>query len=222
MAETMEAPSNLIAVAVAIAVVALSLAILALRQSRRKASSPRVPEPYEMPLEKDGSKTLRLLVNRLDQPTRRALEGAAGLAQRRTHYYLDLEHWLAKIFQSPGPRLKQVFSENEALIERIESELSRALSSFPKGNPSIPEISTGVMEPLDESCVVEKNQSVRSCHLLLALLTDASLSARIGKTVPSLAELPMEDLRASVNEPERELMDEESERELHDEFGTEM
>jgi hypothetical protein len=188
----MELQINLNSIAITIACLALLVAIIALRRSRL----PRVLEPFEIPFRGNAlKKAPKQLVSQLDEPARRALEAAAGLAKARTHYFVDLEHWLVRIFQAPGPGLDRVLNENKRLAETIADELLQALSSFPTGNTSIPQLSTGVIDLLSESCVVGGSQFVRSSHLLLTLLTDAELSARIRKTVPSLAKLPVEPLR---------------------------
>ena len=136
----MELQINLGYIAIAIACLALLVAIIALRQSRLS----RIQEPFEVPFRENAlKKTPKQLVSQLDKPARRALEGAAGLAKARTHYFVDLEHWLVRIFQAPGPGLDQVLNENKCLVETIADELSQALSSFPTGNTSIPQIVNG-------------------------------------------------------------------------------
>ena len=37
---------------------------------------------------------LKQLVGRLNDPCRRALEAAAGMTLSRTHYNVEIEHWL--------------------------------------------------------------------------------------------------------------------------------
>jgi type VI secretion system protein VasG len=216
----MEGSVNLSTVAIAIACLALLVAIVALHQARERTGSPPVREPYTT-INREYKSTLKLFVSQLDEPARRALESAAGLAKAHTHYYLDLEHWLVKVFQTPGPELQKVLQENQILAETIKDELSRALSTFPTGNSSAPQLSTGVVNLLFASCVVEKEQFVGPCDLLLALLVNTELSARIGKTVPSLVKLPVESLRALENHPKKESMHPESEKESHGELRSE-
>lgn len=43
---------------------------------------------------------LKLLVSRLNTPCRRALEAAAGLALSRSHYNVEIEHWLVQLADS--------------------------------------------------------------------------------------------------------------------------
>ena len=43
---------------------------------------------------------LQSLVGRLNQHCRSTLEGAVGLTLSRTHYNVEIEHWLAKLIES--------------------------------------------------------------------------------------------------------------------------
>ena len=40
---------------------------------------------------------LRSLIAKLNNPCRQALEAAAGLTLSRSHYNIELEHWLLKL-----------------------------------------------------------------------------------------------------------------------------
>jgi len=43
---------------------------------------------------------LRSLIGKLNDTTRSALEGAAGLCLSRTHYDVEVEHYLLKLLES--------------------------------------------------------------------------------------------------------------------------
>ena len=45
---------------------------------------------------------LKSLVGKLDEHCRRALEAAAGLTLSRSHYNVELEHWLLKLVDGNG------------------------------------------------------------------------------------------------------------------------
>ena len=51
---------------------------------------------------------LKALIGKLDHSARSALEGAAGLCLSRTHYDIEIEHYLLKLLDSTGGR----FCEN--------------------------------------------------------------------------------------------------------------
>lgn len=43
---------------------------------------------------------LKALIGKLDHSARSALEGAAGLCLSRTHYDIEIEHYLSKLLDS--------------------------------------------------------------------------------------------------------------------------
>ena len=45
---------------------------------------------------------LRAVIGKLNPTTRNALEGAAGLCLARTHYNVEIEHFLMKLLDSSG------------------------------------------------------------------------------------------------------------------------
>ncbi len=44
---------------------------------------------------------LRSLVAKMNDPCRRSLEAAAGYTLSRTHYNVEIEHWLLKLLDVP-------------------------------------------------------------------------------------------------------------------------
>ena len=64
---------------------------------RRRSAGNEVPggnEKHVRPIE------LKPLIGRLNDVCRRALEAAAGLTLSRTHYNVEIEHWLIKLARS--------------------------------------------------------------------------------------------------------------------------
>ena len=53
---------------------------------------------------------LKSLVGRLNEACRRALEAAAGLTLSRTHYNVEIEHWLLKLLDSARRRHRRDLS----------------------------------------------------------------------------------------------------------------
>ena len=55
---------------------------------------------------------LRSLIGRLGATPRRALEGAAGLAMSRTHYEVDVEHWLEKLLEESAGDIPKILRDS--------------------------------------------------------------------------------------------------------------
>ena len=50
------------------------------------------------------STNLKALIDKLNDTTRRALEAAAGLCVARTHYDIEIEHYLLKVLDGSRQR----------------------------------------------------------------------------------------------------------------------
>ena len=53
---------------------------------------------------------LKSLVGKLNPACRVALEGAAGLCLSRTHYNVELEHWLIKLMETDDSDFQQLLT----------------------------------------------------------------------------------------------------------------
>ncbi len=68
---------------------------------------------------------LRSLIGKLDDTSRRALEGAAGLSMSRTHYEVEVEHWLAKLMEDGESDIPCVLRRFEMDPDRFAQSLDR-------------------------------------------------------------------------------------------------
>ena len=53
---------------------------------------------------------LRSLVAKMNDPCRRSLEAAAGYTLSRSHYNVELEHWLLKLLDVPNSDIAADFA----------------------------------------------------------------------------------------------------------------
>ena len=73
---------------------------------------------------------LRSLIGRLSNPTRRALEGAAGLAMSHTHYDVELEHWFEKMLEESAGDLPKILRDSDVDPDRFLADLNLALNAM--------------------------------------------------------------------------------------------
>ncbi len=123
---------------------------------------------------------LKSLVAKLNDPCRRSLEGAAGLTLSRTHYNIEIEHWLLKLLEVNNSDLAKIFAHYEIDTARLNADLTRLLDKLKTGNSRPPALSPNVVALAREAWVLGSLQygaaHVRSGHVLLAFLTDETLS----------------------------------------------
>jgi len=123
---------------------------------------------------------LKSLIGKLNDPTRSALEAAAGLCLSRTHYDIEIEHLLLKLLDSSDGDLAYILKNYGIDKSRLAAELTRSIDKFKSGNARNPAISPSLLKTLTEAWTLGSIDyglgKVRSGTALLALLTNDELS----------------------------------------------
>jgi type VI secretion system protein VasG len=123
---------------------------------------------------------LKQLVARLNDTCRRALEAAAGLTLSRTHYNVEIEHWLVKLADRSDGDMAAILRHYEIDNARFLTDLNRSLEKMKTGNgraPSLaPEITDMVKQAWLFASLEQGSGKIRSGHLLWALLADETLA----------------------------------------------
>jgi type VI secretion system protein VasG len=126
---------------------------------------------------------LRSLIGKLNRTTRNTLEGAAGLCLSRTHYEVEIEHFLTKLLDDAGSDLGPILRQFGVDKARLATELGRSLDKLKSGNARNPVISTGVYKMFTEAWTygsLEFGSSlVRSGYAIVALVSNEELSRLI-------------------------------------------
>src|SRR5205807_4480190 len=76
----------------------------------------------------------RNLIDKLNATCNRGLQAAAGLCLSRTHFHVEVEHWLLKLVETTGTDLAPVFRHYQIDAGRVKRELDAALGKFKTGN----------------------------------------------------------------------------------------
>lgn len=122
---------------------------------------------------------LKSLIGKLNDSTRGALEAAAGLCLARTHYDIEVEHYLTKLLDSTDNDAAAIFKHFEVDTSRFSGELARALDKLKTGNARTPALSPTLMKMLIEAWTVGSIDysagQVRTGYTILALATNDEL-----------------------------------------------
>ena len=131
----------------------------------------------------------KVLLSKLNAPSRRALEAAAGLCMSRTNSYVEIEHWLLKLLEIDNGDLQKILKQYGIDSGRVNRELSKALETFKTGSGRVPSFSEEISELMQEAWSIASleygSAQLRSGHLLVALLAERSLAARLSSSSPS-------------------------------------
>lgn len=122
---------------------------------------------------------LKSLIGKLNDSTRGALEAAAGLCLARTHYDIEVEHYLSKLLDSTDNDVAAIFKHFEIDTSRLSGELARAMDKLKSGNARTPTLSPTLMRMLIEAWTIGSIDynagQVRTGFTILALATNDEL-----------------------------------------------
>ena len=136
---------------------------------------------------------LKSIVSKLNDTTRTALEGAAGLCLARTHYDVEIEHFLMKLLDASDSDFARALKQFGVDKARLSAELTRSLDKLKTGNARTPSFSPSLFKMLTEAWSIGSLEygagQVRTGFALLALLTDEDLARivrEIGRELPKI------------------------------------
>jgi len=126
---------------------------------------------------------LKALISKLNDPARSALEGAAGLCLSRTHYDIEIEHYLTKLLDSTSGDFAAILRHFEVDKSKLAGELSRSMDKLKSGNARTPAISPTVLKMITTAWTIGSIDfnagQVRTGFTILALVSDEELSRLI-------------------------------------------
>ncbi len=143
---------------------------------------------------------LKSLISKLNDTCRQTLESAAGLCVARTHYNVEIEHFLIRLLEHTDDDSSKIFHHFGIDPSRLAGELNKSLDKFKRGNSRTPAFSPDLMQMFTDAWTLGSlefnGRTIRSGHVVLALTQSPSLwrlvresSREIGRIIPS-------DLRA--------------------------
>jgi type VI secretion system protein VasG len=139
------------------------------------------------------------LIAKLNATCRSGLEEAAALCVARTHYEIDIEHYLLKLTEVPDADISAIYRHFEIDASRVSRDLTRALDRMKSGNSRNPAISPRIIRLLSEAWSVGSVEysasQIRSAFILTALLASDSLSHFATASCPELQRISIEALR---------------------------
>jgi type VI secretion system protein VasG len=144
---------------------------------------------------------LRALIGKVNDTTRSALEGAAGLCLSRTHYDVEVEHYLLKLLDATDADLAAILKYFEIDRSRLASELNRSLDKLKSGNARKPVFSPTLTKVLTEAWTLGSINygaaQVRSGFTILALVTEPELVRLVKDISRELQKINAETLRVN-------------------------
>ena len=145
---------------------------------------------------------LKSLIGRLGDHCRRALEAAAGLTLSRSHYNVEIEHWLAKLADGTDTDIPILLRHYDIDHGRFLIDLNLGLDKMKTGNARAPTLSPEIVELAKQAWLLASVEHgltrARSGHILWALLADETLARRARDASSQLAKIPVDALKRDL------------------------
>jgi type VI secretion system protein VasG len=145
---------------------------------------------------------LKALISKLNDAARSALEGAAGLCLSRTHYDIEIEHFLTKLLDSSSGDFAAIIKHFEIDKSKLTGELARSMDKLKSGNARTPAISPTVMKMLTTAWTIGSIDfnagQIRTAFTILALVSDEELSRLINDVSREFQKINAEALRKDL------------------------
>jgi type VI secretion system protein VasG len=147
---------------------------------------------------------LKSLIGKLNTTCRSALESAAGLCLSQTHYEVDIEHFLIKLLEIANTDMQKILRHFEINEARLVSDLTRTMEGFKTGNARTPALSPRIPSMIQEAWLVAsvdfQTPSIRSGHILLALMSNDEMARMLSGSSESFKKISVETLREHLTD----------------------
>lgn len=142
---------------------------------------------------------LKSLIGKLNTQTRTALEAAAGLCLSRTHYDIEVEHYLMKLLDAKDNDFAYILKQFELDSSRLSAELTRSLDKLKSGNARTPALSPSLLKMMTEAWTVGSLNygagQIRSGFTVLALFGNEELLRIVREVSKELQKIQPDVLR---------------------------
>src|SRR6202790_450176 len=123
---------------------------------------------------------LKGLIGKLNDTTRNTLEAAAGFCLARTHYDIEVEHFLLKLLDVTDSDLPRILKQFGVDKSRLTGDLTRSLDKLKSGNARTPAFSPTLTDMLSEAWTIGSigfgSPQVRTGFCILAIASSGDLS----------------------------------------------
>jgi type VI secretion system protein VasG len=156
---------------------------------------------------------LKALTSKLNRVSRTAMEQAVALTVSRTHYDVEIEHYLRKLLDNTDDDSSRILHQFGIDPSRLAEQLDHALDRLKTGNPRTPALSPTLVEMLSRAWEIASLEfgatKIRSGHTMLALCTTPNLwrqaresSRELGRINPELLKQQFVELLKVTSEEE--------------------
>lgn len=119
------------------------------------------------------------LFSRLNETCYSLIEEAFGSAVSNRHYEVVIAHYLLKMLEKKDSDFDRIMRHFGVKVDNLKKDILRAVDRLQKGNSDNPRFSPDMYELIEKAWLLANIQytapAIRSSHILIALLSNASL-----------------------------------------------
>ncbi|HKO89570.1 MAG TPA: Clp protease N-terminal domain-containing protein, partial [Polyangiaceae bacterium] len=123
------------------------------------------------------------LFGKLNAVAYQNIEGATVFCKMRSNPYVELVHWVHQLLQHQDSDWQRIVSGFDIDLARLAADLTQALDKLPRGSTSVQDLSPQVDRTVERAwsfaTLLFNESSVRTGHLLFALLKDKDLTPQL-------------------------------------------
>lgn len=144
----------------------------------------------------------KFFFGKVNQTTRDTLEAAVGLCASRTHYEVEVEHYLIKLLDETDSDLQHILKHFGVDKSRLAAELTRSLDRMKTGNGRGPVLSQMLVHMLTEAWLLGSVDygagQIRSAFTILALFSNDDLTRIVRDVSKELQKIQPDALRQNL------------------------
>jgi type VI secretion system protein VasG len=141
---------------------------------------------------------LKGLIGKLNDTTRNTLEAAAGFCLARTHYDIEVEHFLLKLLDVTDSDLPRILKQFGVDKSRLTGDLTRSLDKLKSGNARTPAFSPTLTDMLSEAWTIGSidfgSAQIRTGFAILAIASSGDLSRLLREVTREFQKISAEAL----------------------------
>ncbi len=142
---------------------------------------------------------LKTLIGKLNPSCRQAAERGASLCMAQGHYEVDLEHVFLALLEQPDGDLAVIARRDGIDADALQADLHAEIARFRTGNTRTPVFSPHLATLFEHAWLIAsldaQTPSIRSGHLLLALLTAPDLAQLASRGSARFAQFRLDALK---------------------------
>ncbi|ALV07123.1 type VI secretion system ATPase TssH [Roseateles depolymerans] len=138
------------------------------------------------------------LFGKLNPLAYKAIEGATVFCKLRGNPYVELQHWIYQILNTPDSDLHRIIKHYGLDAAQLSADLMASLDRLPRGASSVTDLSSWVENAVERGWVYGSllygDGQVRTGHLVVGLLKTASMRNVLLSLSRQFERIPVEDL----------------------------